>query len=208
MRFLFQYDNIELALPVTPASFNISHGISVETVNIYALGELAVAGNPSLSSISISCVFPAKAYPFMERDAIINPYYYVDLFEALCDSRTVLRFMISDTIVNTLVLIESVSYGEQDGTRDVYATLNLRKYRKAEAVMTENTGNSSRPADPPVTPDAYTVVSGDTLSGIALRFYGDAFLYQKLADYNKIKNPNLIYPGDIIELPDISLLRS
>lgn len=44
----------------------------------------------------------------------------------------------------------------------------------------------------------YTVVSGDTLSGIA-RKYGTT--YQKLASYNGIANPNLIYIGQKIKIP-------
>lgn len=45
---------------------------------------------------------------------------------------------------------------------------------------------------------SYTVVKGDTLSGIAAK-YGTT--YQKLAEENGIKNPNLIYPGQIIKIP-------
>lgn len=44
----------------------------------------------------------------------------------------------------------------------------------------------------------YTVQSGDTLSGIAAK-YGTT--YQKLASYNGIANPNLIYPGQVIKIP-------
>ena len=44
----------------------------------------------------------------------------------------------------------------------------------------------------------YTVVSGDTLSGIAGR-YGTT--YQKLAEYNGIADPNKIYPGQQIKIP-------
>ena len=44
----------------------------------------------------------------------------------------------------------------------------------------------------------YTVKIGDTLSGIAAK-YGTT--YQKLASYNGISNPNLIYPGQKITIP-------
>ena len=50
-------------------------------------------------------------------------------------------------------------------------------------------------------PESYKIVKGDTLSAIAKRFYGDPSLAYKLATANGIKNPNLIYPGDILELP-------
>ena len=59
--------------------------------------------------------------------------------------------------------------------------------------QTTNTSNTSE--------TVYTVVSGDTLSGIASK-YGTT--YQKLAEYNGISNPNLIYPGQKIKIPSSS----
>jgi nucleoid-associated protein YgaU len=50
----------------------------------------------------------------------------------------------------------------------------------------------------------YTIAKGDTLGKIAKQFYGDAKQWRKLADANKdtIKNPDLIYPGQVIKIPD------
>lgn len=47
----------------------------------------------------------------------------------------------------------------------------------------------------------YTVVKGDTLSGIASRYHTT---YQKLAEYNGIANPNLINVGQKIRIPSTS----
>lgn len=47
----------------------------------------------------------------------------------------------------------------------------------------------------------YIVKSGDTLSGIASK-YGTS--YQVLANYNNIANPNLIYLGQAIKIPNVS----
>jgi nucleoid-associated protein YgaU len=50
----------------------------------------------------------------------------------------------------------------------------------------------------------YTVVPGDTLSGIAQRFYGNAGEWHRIHEANrdKIQNPNLIYPGQTFVIPD------
>ena len=50
-----------------------------------------------------------------------------------------------------------------------------------------------------VTYKTYTVKSGDTLSGIAAK-HGTT--YQALAAYNGISNPNLIYVGQVIKIPN------
>ena len=45
---------------------------------------------------------------------------------------------------------------------------------------------------------AYVVKQGDTLSAIARKYNTT---YQVLAEYNSISNPNLIYPGQVIKIP-------
>jgi len=49
----------------------------------------------------------------------------------------------------------------------------------------------------------YVVKSGDTLSGIALDMYGDAGRWPEIFEANKdkIKDPNLIYPGQELRIP-------
>ena len=65
-------------------------------------------------------------------------------------------------------------------------------------------GGTVTPTPQPVpqpTETTYTVVGGDTLSGIASR-YGTT--YQELARINNIDNPNLIYAGQVIKIPTSS----
>ena len=49
----------------------------------------------------------------------------------------------------------------------------------------------------------YTVVSGDSLSKIAKRHYGDAMKYPEIFEANKpmLSDPNKIYPGQALRLP-------
>jgi len=48
-----------------------------------------------------------------------------------------------------------------------------------------------------------TVQSGDTLSAIAQRFYGNPNLFSRLFEANRdqIVNPNLIFPGQVLRIP-------
>jgi LysM repeat protein len=50
----------------------------------------------------------------------------------------------------------------------------------------------------------YVVQAGDTLSAIALEFYGNANDWRKIHEANKdiIKNPGLIYPGQEFTIPE------
>lgn len=49
----------------------------------------------------------------------------------------------------------------------------------------------------------HTVVSGETLSKIAKQYYGNANAWPKIFDANKdkLKNPDLIHPGQILKIP-------
>ena len=209
-KFIFKNPatNTELVLPVTPDSFNVSHGIKIETINIHTLGDVNVAGYGTLCAFKIDCMFPTQSYPFVHNLIYTDPYKYIQALESWCDARNVIRFIVSNTMVNVPVLIEDISYGEKDGTKDVYASISLRKYRTLTAA-TSNTGiqNNSRSTESTaVTAKSYTVKSGDTLSAICRDNYGDSSLYSKLANYNGIKNANLIYVGQNIKIPDKSLL--
>lgn len=66
---------------------------------------------------------------------------------------------------------------------------------------------TNKPETPPMkAPEVvreYTIEPGDTLSAIAKKFYGNASDWKKIYEANKtkIKNPDLIYPGDKIIIP-------
>jgi nucleoid-associated protein YgaU len=49
----------------------------------------------------------------------------------------------------------------------------------------------------------YTVASGDSLSAIAQQWYGDPNLWPRIfeANRNQITNPNLIFPGQVLRVP-------
>jgi nucleoid-associated protein YgaU len=62
-----------------------------------------------------------------------------------------------------------------------------------------NAGNSA----PPAAEQTYTVVSGDSLSKIAKKFYGNANAWNRIFDANrdKLTNPDLIRPGQVLRIP-------
>lgn len=208
-KFIFKdtSKNKETVLPVTPPSFEVSHGINVETINIHKLGDVNLPGYGTLATIKIECVLPGQKYHYVQPKAKINPYGYIKKFTSWCDKHTILRFIVSDTTVNIPVFISDVVYSEKDGTGDVYVSLTLNEYRELTVIQTKKTKNMPRYAEKKsASVETYVIKKGDTLWAICRKYYGDPTLYKKLAGYNNIKNPNLIYTGKTLKLPDKSLL--
>ena len=203
-KFIFKGGGKELVLPVTPDSYQVEKGINVEVVNIHQLGDAILAGYGTLATIKVSCIFPASRYPVSDGS---DPNRYVGQLEKWVKKRQKLRFVVGGTGVNIPAIIQSVSYGERDGTNDVYADIILREYRQLKAVKVADTGaNSGRP-EPESTGrqlPPYTVKAGDCLCAIARKFLGDGSyqMAQKLAAYNfGSRDPNVLYVGEVVNFP-------
>lgn len=214
MQFCFLKGNTTLILPVTPASYEWSAGKNMETVNVNSLGDVYLPGGQTRHTGKISCLLPGQDYPFLEAGARTDPSYYLRQLTAWAQGKETVRFLITDTLVNAVVYIEDVTYGEQDGTGDVYATITLREQTQLEArTVTDgtgsgSTGSQSRGDAGHGKETAYTVAKGDTLSALCRRYYGNssAKYYKALAKYNGIANPNLIYVGQRLKIPTKSVL--
>ena len=76
------------------------------------------------------------------------------------------------------------------------------KEEPVKRTQPQSTQNTQRPAQPSAR--TYTIKSGDSLSKIAKQQYGNAADWQKIYQANKdtIKDPNMIYPGQTIKIPE------
>lgn len=79
---------------------------------------------------------------------------------------------------------------------------------KPKADFSNVQSGSSTKADPTrqsgdAAATTYTVKSGDTLSAIAKSEYGDASQWQRIYDANRdqLDNPDLIHPGQKLNIP-------
>ena len=75
-----------------------------------------------------------------------------------------------------------------------------------EPVVTEtpvevDEGTEEDPPEEPFDGKIYTVLSGDTMRGIAEAFCGDPLLDDFIADFNNIDDPSTIHPGQELKIP-------
>jgi nucleoid-associated protein YgaU len=98
-----------------------------------------------------------------------------------------------------------------DEVATAFGTVPDQETREKVVLAVGNTTGIARVDDriavtpPKPTTVYYTVVSGDTLGGIAKTHYGNASKYPAIFEANKpmLTDPNLIYPGQVLRIPQV-----
>ena len=214
MEFWLKKSNSDkIMLPVNPESFAFTEKHNNTSVNVNSIGEVNLLGKRDLKTGTISSHFPKRDRNYANNSGRQAPYTYINKLLSWKSSGKPVQLIITGTKINFQVTIETLKYGEQDGTGDVYYDLTLKEYRAVEIKKTKlkktkkkkTTKKKSKPKRPAAKKktETYTVKSGDCLWNIAKRFYGNGAQYTKIYNANrgKIKNPNLIYPGQVLTIP-------
>jgi len=92
-------------------------------------------------------------------------------------------------------------FGKKNKPRPDFSTV---RSGGSSTAPTAGVGGSETSTPPTITGRTYVVVKGDSLSKIAKREYGDANKWPKIYDANRniITNPDLIYPGQELRIPE------
>lgn len=212
----FKYNGRTYKLPVNPEEIKRKREMNVETYQVLKTGQVSIPSYCGLEEFSFEAEFPSQEYHYMNSGARANADFYEKMFRRAQKNLDPIRFIASNDInddISTMVLVKSVEVVEKAGEEgDKYITLNLMEYKSpgkryvavqtaAAAVKQEET--AAEETNPAVTENkTHTVQSGDTLWGIAKTYYGDGGQYTKIAAANpSIKNPNLIYAGQVLTIP-------
>jgi len=205
----------ELRLPVLPEEIEVSIGKNLETSIILKKGEVDFPYGSRVEVVRFNSLFPAEFDPsYCEYTPIPDPIYCVDLIRDWNEKFTPVVFGITNFIDNNYYYISEFNYKLKGGTiGDVYYDITLRKYREIKiGVKNEekprvkaNDSNVPR-VDSKSIPSKYIVKTGDTLSIIAKKLYGDSQYWTKIYEANKKiigNDPNKIKEGMVLVIPSV-----
>lgn len=192
-------DNDKIRFPVVPPSIGVNRGNNIDAESVIKLGEVPIFNGTSLKTIEFTSFFPNQEYNFCDYTGFMKPYEFSEKIQKWMYEGKPLRVIVTDSPTNMQCLIQQFDTVEQDGTRDLYFTLNLLEYRPIEVPNLSNSSSSSssdnltRPSEEITnnTQKTHKVVKGDCLWDIAQKYYGKGSLYPKIKEANKTKYPSL-----------------
>ena len=224
MAYYFYLGNV--LLPIPPSKLELKINNQNKTYDLINNSQINVLKNPGLSSLEFEAVLPNVKYPFARyKNGFQNAKYYLGILENLKVNKSAFQFIVvrkfpdGKSIYDTNIKVALEDYTITDTTDEGFDTkvkIKLKQYREystktvkvtikqykppvvTRTVTTNNTTTATKPSG-----QNYTVKRGDCLWNIAKKFYGNGSKYTTIynANRDKIKNPNLIYPGQVLWIP-------
>lgn len=212
--YLIDPAGTELHLPVNPEEVNIRREKAIDTVNIINIGEVDFPVGEKVKEVTFSSFFPAEYdSSYCRYPDIPDPQEAMNQLTAWTVGKKPVRLLITDTIINVLVLVTAHTTTFKGGEPgDVYFELTCRTWREvkvrtaAEAAapaMSPGVASEPRPDVKPV-PALYAVKLGDSLWAIAKLQYGNGGRWKDIYDINKDTigpAADLILPGQKLVMP-------
>lgn len=218
--------------PVTPSKIQTKIGSTNKVISLINEGQANILKSPALTEVSFDILLPNQEYGFAVYKSGFQPAaYYLTFLEDLKQSKSPFRFMIvrkqsggmRRTSADSALLNSSMDVSLEDytitedtsrGGVDMIVSVRLKEHRQYgtqmyrvvgnKAVKTGSTGRQTNNSPAPKkTNKTHTIVSGDTLWGIAKRYYGDGSKYTKIVDANKdkVSDPNNVPIGTVLIIP-------
>jgi len=224
MAYYFYLD--KLLLPIAPSKLQLKINNQNKSLTLINDGEINILKKAKLTDVDFDVLIPQVKYPFaLYKDGFQTASHYLEKFEALKSGQEPFQFIVTRTLPNGKMLFDTnmkvsmedynVNENSKEGF-DLVVSISLKQFRNygtktANVTFTQSkpkaTVQATRPAEsspaPKTTGKTHTVVKGDTLWGIVKKYYGNGSQYTKIANANKdkVKNPNLIYPGQVLTIP-------
>lgn len=214
-------------MPETPAKLYLKIKGRNSTISLLNDGEINILKSPGLTEITLPLTLP------MLTAANPPDYYLELLEKAKIEKTTTQFILTRETpsgklLFDTNIKISVEDYKIDENAKnglDLSVDVNLKQYRDyGTTLFTINESNTdtsqndvsnsetvtvniAKERDSTNAPQAatYTVKQGDTLWAISKTYLGDGAKYNLIYEANKdkISNPNIIYTGQVLTIPQV-----
>lgn len=209
----------KMLCPIAPSSLELKISNQNDTVQLINEGEVNLLKKAGLTEISFELLLPNQKYPFaIYKDGYKSAKYFLDYIEKLKTNQKPFQFIVTRTFPNGKMIFDtnmkvsleeySIKEDKEDGF-DVIVEIELKQYRdygtkicnvsftKTKATIINNRASNKEVAK------TYTVKKGDCLWAVAKKLYGKGSRYTDIynANKDKVANPSLIYPGQVLKIP-------
>lgn len=215
----------KILCPIAPSKLQLKIKNQNKTLILMNEGEVNILKTAGLTDISFDLLIPNVKYPFAKYDSgFKRAKYFLDKFEKMKTSKKPFQFIMirqlpnGKGLFNTNIKVSMEDYQIKEDSKegfDVTVTIKLKQYRdfgtktcnikfaKTKPTVQKEKKRETTNSPAPSSNKSYTVVKGDCLWNIAKKFYGNGSKYTVIynANKDKIKNPNLIYPGQVLTIP-------
>lgn len=209
----------DILLPIPPSKMQLKIKNQNNTCTLINEGEINILKAPGLSEVSFNILIPQQEYTFaVYKSGFKNADYFLGEFKRLKKQNRPFAFKVirmqpdGKILFNTELTVSLESYKIDEDYKDGFdlsIDVDLKEYKDySTEIYKEKAGEIT--AEPqretlnaPKT-ETYTVKKGDCLWNIAKKYYNNGSLYTKIAEANpSIVNPNLIYPGQVLTIPEM-----
>lgn len=225
MAYVFYLDTI--LLPIAPSKLQLKIANQNKTLTLINEGEINILKKAGLTSIDFDVLLPNVQYPFASyKNGFVGASFYLGEFERLKTDQAPFQFIVTrelplgGSLYGTNIKVSLEDYKIKEEAKqgfDVVVSVVLKQYRdfgtktcnitfaNTTTQVAVETVRETTNSPEPTTTQTYKVVSGDSLWAIAKKYYGNGSKYTVIANANsdKISNPNLIYPGQVLTIPTL-----
>lgn len=212
-----------MLLPLPPEKIPIKYKGQNKTVNLINGEEINLIKTYGLAEISIDIIIPQMDYPCATwNGSIKNAEDFLQKLQSLKTAKKPFEFIVirksmgNKSLYDTNITVTLEDYKVSDDVSeglDICVSLTMKEYKsygtkimnfsiKDDEQQTDGE-EKKREGEPEDQEKTYTVVKGDCLWSIAKKQFGKGSQWQEIYKLNKdkIKNPNLIYPGQVLTMP-------
>lgn len=216
----------KFTFPALPEKVQGKYGAKYQSFDIISQGTIKMPKGTDVAEFTWDGVFFGKSKkkePIVKKNSWKEPNECVKILNDFMKNETVLNLIVTETWINVDVTISSFqqrsvgAYGNVEYSITFVQKKPLQIYTTNElqiAAFVKQTKPRNDSVEPPAG-STYTVVSGDTLWGIAARMLGSGTMWTKIYDANAgiieeeakkhgkadSDHGHWIWPGEVLTIP-------